>query len=293
MQWSRYRREGVVEWGVWLDEELFSLESLDDGLNPSQLLTSDPVALLQHLRRRRSSRVCPVAVERIHFLPPTQPQKILCAGLNYRDHARETGAELPSSPTFFIRFPDTLCGSGEAIPHPVQSDAMDFEGELLVVLGQAVHGKLQRHEALAAVAGYGIFNDISMRDYQFRTSQWTMGKNFPHSGSCGARVTTTDELPEGANNLYLRTEVNGDRLQDGNTADLIFDVAALIQTLAEVMPLHPGDLIATGTPAGVGFARKPPRYLQPGDTIRVEIEGLGVLENPVIPARLDTVERPA
>ena len=284
MQWSRYVRRGVVEWGVWLEEELFSLQSLDETLQPQHLLQEDPKILSRHLRRRRTAHIRSVDPESIRYLPPTSPQKILCAGLNYRDHALESGAELPGAPNFFIRFPDTLCGFGEALPYPAQSEAMDYEGELLVILGRTVHGRVHRREALAAVAGYSIFNDVSLRDYQFRTSQWTLGKNFPNSGPCGPRVTTPEELPEGARGLYLRTEVDGDVLQDGNTADLLFDVATLIQALAEVTPLHPGDLVATGTPAGVGFARKPPRFLQPGNLVRVEIEGLGFLENRVVPA---------
>jgi len=284
VQWSRYLREGVVEWGVWLQDELFSLQSLDDTAHPLQLLGEEPVALSQHLRRRRRAQLRPVDPESIRFLPPTEPRKILCAGLNYRDHVRETGAEMPTAPNFFIRFPDTLCGCGDALPYPLPSHSVDFEGELLVIVGQRLEGKVDRQAALAAVAGYSIFNDISMRDYQFRTSQWTLGKNFSNSGPCGPRVTTPDELPEGASGLYLRTQVNGDLLQDGNTADMIFDVAELLQCLAEVLTLHPGDLVATGTPAGVGFARKPPRFLQPDDRIRVEIEGLGVLENRMIGA---------
>ncbi len=172
-------------------------------------------------------------------------------------------------------------GHGEALQIPPGFDSFDYEGELAVVMGQSLYGSVDREEALAAVAGYTLFNDGSLRELQFRASQWTLGKNCPASGSCGPWVCTPDELPLGAHGLGIQTRVNGELLQHGNTGQMIFAVADLLTTLAAALPLGPGDLIATGTPAGVGFARTPPRFLRPGDRCEIEIEGLGKLSNPV------------
>ena len=220
----------------------------------------------------------PSAVE---FLPPIErPGKILCVGLNYRAHAAEAEAQVAAVPEIFARFANTLVGHDAAILLPQQSQQLDYEGELVAVIGRggrAVAGK----DALGHVAGYAVFNDASVRDYQFRTKQWTMGKNFDRTGAFGPWLVTADELPAGAAGLRLTTTLNGAVVQQGSTADLIFDVASLVEYLSGAMTLEPGDLIVTGTPAGVGFARKPPLWMRAGDRIEVEIERIGRLSNPI------------
>ncbi len=282
MRWSRFVEHGQEKLGIWRDGGLLHLGDLDPALHPGHLLmASSAVAAhlawrLHHLRGIRL--VDPASVR---FLPPLLGHRVLCAGLNYRSHAEETGLEIPRYPTFFIRHEDSLAGHGDFLRIPEISAQLDYEGELAVILGRDCHGILDRKGALAAIAGYTVFNDGSIRDYQFRGSQWTLGKNFPASGACGPWVTSAEDLPEGAAGLRIETFVGEERLQSGNTSELIFDVAELVRELARCMVLRAGDLVATGTPSGVGFTRKPPGFLRPGDLCRIEIEGVGVLENPV------------
>ena len=221
------------------------------------------------------------AEESIHYLPPiVNPQKILCVGLNYRDHAAEGTFEVPEYPVFFSRFSHTLVGHKQPIINPKVSDKFDYEGELAVIIGKKAH-HAKKENALDVVAGYSIFQDGSVRDYQRRTHQWTLGKNFDATGGFGPEIVTADELPQGGKGLKLTTTLNGKTMQDGNTKDCIFDVPTLIEALTETMTLLPGDVIITGTPAGVGFAQKPPRYLKAGDVCTITIEGIGTLTNPV------------
>jgi len=217
----------------------------------------------------------------LEFLPPlARPSKILCVGLNYRDHSTETGMKLPEYPTIFARFPSCLLGHGRPIAKPKLSDQLDFEGELAAVIGKRAR-KVAKESALEYVAAYSLFNDASLRDFQLRTTQWTMGKNFDGTGAFGPWLVTADELPPGAAGLRLTTRLNGRTVQDGSTSDMIFSVGDLVFLLSQVMTLEPGDLIITGTPAGVGMARKPPLYMKAGDVCEVEIEGIGTLRNPV------------
>ncbi|HRP23943.1 MAG TPA: fumarylacetoacetate hydrolase family protein [Rhodocyclaceae bacterium] len=219
--------------------------------------------------------------DRIRYLPPIErPSKIVCVGLNYADHTRESPYEQPSYPTFFPRFASSLIAHGDALVRPSVSEQFDFEGELAVIIG--VGGRhIDRAKALEHVAGYSIFNEGSVRDFQFLSPQWTVGKNFDGTGAFGPVFVTADELPPGASGLRLQTRLNGEIVQDGNTADMIFDVANLISTLSVAITLEPGDVIVTGTPAGIGWARKPPLFMRPGDVCSVEIEGIGTLINPV------------
>lgn len=220
-------------------------------------------------------------LEAIDFLPPVPyPQKILCVGLNYRDHAAEGGKPVPDYPVFFSRFSHTLVGHNHALIRPKASDKFDYEGELAVIIGKKAH-HLTKENALEAVAGYSIFHDGSIRDFQVRTPQWTLGKNFDATGGFGPEIVTRDELPEGAHGLSLVTKLNNEVLQNGNTADCVFDVATLLVTLTEVMTLVPGDVIITGTPAGVGFARNPRKFMKAGDVCEITIEGIGTLRNTV------------
>jgi len=218
----------------------------------------------------------------ISYLPPlVRPSKILCIGLNYRDHSSETGLKLPDYPAVFARFPSCLVGHGQPLVKPAVSDQFDYEGELVAVIGRRVR-KVSREEAPDFVAGYSAFNEASVRDFQMRTSQWTVGKNFDGSGAFGPWLVTPEELPPGARGVRIRTRLNGQTVQDGNTSDMVFDVADLVSILSRTMTLEPGDVLVTGTPSGVGMARKPPLFMKPGDVCEVEIEGIGILRNPVI-----------
>jgi len=216
------------------------------------------------------------------WLPPIpRPPKILCIGLNYRSHAEELGMAIPEHPIVFARWPASLVGHEAPLVRPKASQQFDYEAELAAVIG--IGGRfISRARALDHVAGYAVFNDGSLRDIQFQTSQWTLGKNFDASGAFGPEIVTADELPPGAAGLAVRCRLNGETVQDGNTDDLIFDVAQLIEEISAVMTLEPGDVIATGTPPGVGVGRRPQLFMKPGDLCEMEIEGIGILRNPVI-----------
>lgn len=216
-----------------------------------------------------------------YFVPPVAPSsRILCVGLNYTDHAKEGNQPIPETPVFFTRFPSSFVGHRASLIAPRLSTKYDYEGELAVVIGKPGRHIL-RENALEHVLGYTIGFDGSVRDYQKRASQWTLGKNFDDSGALGPEIVTADELPAGARGLAIQTRLNGEVMQDGTTADMIFDISTLLATLSEVMTLQPGDILLTGTPAGVGFVRKPPVYLTDGDSVEVSIEGIGTLSNSV------------
>lgn len=218
------------------------------------------------------------------LLPPIlDAQKYICLGLNYVDHAAESPYEKPAYPVLFARFPTSFVGAGQALVRGPQSEQFDYEGELVAIIGRTARN-VSRARALDYVAGYSIFNDGSFRDYQFKTHQWTVGKNFDASGSFGPEFVTADEVPPGARGLRLRTTLNGTVMQDASTDDMIFDVATTIETITEVITLVPGDVLIMGTPAGVGFARKPPVFMRPGDRCEVTIDGLGTLANPIVAA---------
>jgi len=217
----------------------------------------------------------------VRLLPPVPvPPKILCVGLNYDDHLEESGLKKPSYPEIFARFATSLIPHQEPIRRPHESIALDYEAELAVVIGKPGR-RIPEEQALDHVAGYSLFNDATVRDFQLRTPQWTMGKNFDGTGSFGPWLVTPDAVPPGASGLRIQGRLNGSVMQDARTDHLIFSVATLIAMISVAMSLERGDVIITGTPGGVGAARKPPVYMQPGDIFEVEIEGLGVLTNPV------------
>lgn len=209
------------------------------------------------------------------------PPKIFCIGLNYLDHAAESPyKDTPTYPAVFPRYATSLIAHGQPIIRPQVSEQLDFEGELVAIIGKGGR-HIKKGDALQHVAGYSIFNEGSVRDYQFKSPQWTIGKNFDSTGAFGPVLVTSDELPAGAHGLKIETRLNGVVMQDGNTADLIFPVAELVATLSEAITLQPGDVIVTGTPAGIGWARKPPVFMKDGDVCEIEIDGIGVLRNPV------------
>ncbi len=215
------------------------------------------------------------------YLPPIgQPPKIICVGLNYIDHASESPYEKPDYPVLFLRVATSLVGHGAPMIRPQCSEQFDYEGEMVAVIGTGGR-HISRASALDHVAGYSVFNDGSVRDYQFKSPQWTSGKNFDGSGGFGPDFVTADELPAGGKGLRLTTKLNGQLVQDANTNDLIFPVDEIVAVASEVMTLEPGDLLVTGTPAGVGAFRKPPLWMKDGDTCDVEVEGVGLLSNPI------------
>jgi acylpyruvate hydrolase len=217
----------------------------------------------------------------VRILPPVpKPPKILCVGLNYNDHLAESGLKQPVYPEIFARFATGLIAHREPIRRPRESSALDYEAELAVVIGRGGR-RIPHDRALDHVAGYSLFNDATIRDFQLRTPQWTMGKNFDATGAFGPWLVTPDAVPPGADRLRIQGRLNGRVMQDARTDQLIFNVPTLITTISVAMSLEPGDVIITGTPGGVGAARKPPVFMQPGDVFEVEIGGLGVLSNPV------------
>ena len=213
--------------------------------------------------------------------PLRSPEKVLAIGLNYRDHARESGAELPTSPLLFAKTPNSIVGPDDEIRWAAgDSSEVDYEAELAVVIGTRAR-RVRLEDALQHVLGYTCCNDVSARDAQFADGQWTRGKSFDCFCPLGPWIVTADEIPD-PQALAVRCRVNGEVLQDGTTADMVFAVDELISRLSQVMTLEPGDVIATGTPVGVGFARTPPVFLRDGDVVEIDIEGIGVLRNSVV-----------
>ena len=212
-------------------------------------------------------------------------EKILCVGINYLGHIKETGREPPEHPVLFTRFADSFVGHDQAIVRPAVSNDLDYEGELAVVIGKpAWH--VSRERALEHVAGYTCCNEGSIRDFQFHTIQFTAGKNFYRSGSLGPWLLTADEQPD-PGQFHLQTRINGDVLQDAPVSDLCFDIPQLIEYCSIWTPLGTGDIIVTGTPGGVGRVRKPPIWMKPGDTVEVDIRGLGTLRNSIVDESTD------
>jgi len=216
------------------------------------------------------------------FAPVPRPGKIVCIGLNYRDHAQESGLAVPTTPVIFSKFSSCVIAPGEPVVVPTTSEKVDYEAELAVVIGR--HAKhVSADRAYDYVLGYTAFNDVTARDFQFGDGQWQRGKSCDTFAPMGQAIVTTDEIPE-PHTLRITMTVNGTVMQDSNTNQLIFRVPELIEFITKSISLEPGDVIATGTPAGVGFARKPPVFLKPGDAMEVEIERIGGLGNPIVAA---------
>lgn len=209
----------------------------------------------------------------------TRPGKIICVGLNYAHHIREMGRELPQYPTLFAKFPEALIGAYDDVVLPSASEAIDWEAELAVVVGATVR-HADHAAAESAIAGYAVLNDVTVRDWQYRTTQWLQGKTFQATTPLGPELVTPDEAGTG---LDLSCTVDGEQVQTANTADLVFSPVELVAYISTIVTLNPGDLIATGTPGGVGHARKPPRYLQPGAVLTTSISGLGECRNTCVP----------
>jgi 2-keto-4-pentenoate hydratase/2-oxohepta-3-ene-1,7-dioic acid hydratase in catechol pathway len=260
-QWRGWRR-GEAGWPGSLDEAFAAGARLDD---LAAALAGGPEV--------RETEVTPMP-------PLCRPPKILCIGLNYADHTKESPYEQPPYPTVFARFSSSLVGHGQPVFRPRASEQLDYEGELAAVIGRGGR-HIAKEQALEHVAAYSIFNDASIRDYQFKSPQWTVGKNFDATGAFGPVLVTADELPPGAVGLRLETRLNGQTVQAADTRDMLFDVATLVALLSDTMTLEPGDVIVTGTPAGTGMGRKPPLWMRAGDVVEVEVENIGVLRNPI------------
>jgi 2,4-diketo-3-deoxy-L-fuconate hydrolase len=216
------------------------------------------------------------------FAPVPRPGKIVCIGLNYRDHAAELGMALPETPTIFSKFPSCVIAPGEPVVRPIGCEKLDFEAELAVVIGRRA-ARVSAGRAYDYVLGYTAFNDVTARDFQFGDVQWQRGKSCDTFAPMGQTIVTTDELPD-PHTLGVTLRVNGTVMQDSNTSQMIFGVPELIEFITRSITLEPGDVIATGTPAGVGYGRTPPAFVQPGDVMEVVIEGIGRLGNPVVAA---------
>lgn len=222
------------------------------------------------------------AEDGLKFLPPLRrPTKILCVGLNFKDHSKESNFEQPDYPTMFLRLNTSLVAHNAPIVRPRVSDSLDYEGEIAVVLGKGGR-HIRKEDALSHVAGYALFNDASVREYQFKTPQWTMGKNFDGTGAFGPDFVTADELPPGVKGLRLETRLNGEVVQSASTDDMVFDVETLIVLLSEALTLEAGDVIVSGTPSGVGWARNPRLLMRHGDVCEVSVAGIGTLRNEII-----------
>jgi 2-keto-4-pentenoate hydratase/2-oxohepta-3-ene-1,7-dioic acid hydratase in catechol pathway len=248
-----------------------------------QLFQLGPTALQAVARAASRPDAVKVDVGAARLLPPVpDPPKIICLGLNYRDHAAESGAPIPKEPVLFSKYATSLIGAGEPIVLPPVSKEVDYEAELVVVVGKRGRPRNEQ-EAREYVAGYTVGHDVSARDWQLKKDQkqWMVGKTFDTFAPTGPVLVTPDEVPD-PHRLAIRLRLNGQTMQDSNTSQMIFSVPAVLAYLAQVLTLEPGDLIFTGTPPGVGFARKPQVFLKAGDVVEVEIEGLGVLRNPVV-----------
>jgi acylpyruvate hydrolase len=222
-----------------------------------------------------------VPYEGLHFLPVIpNPSKIICLGLNYAAHAAEGGHDRPTYPSIFMRGANSLTGHLQPIIRPLASEQLDYEAEMVAVVGKTGR-HVKEADALDMIAGYSIFNEGSVREFQRKTSQWSIGKNFDQTGGFGPDFITADEMPPGGAGLRIQSRLNGEIMQDDNTDNMLFPVAETIAILTECLTLQPGDVIVTGTPSGVGHAHTPPVWMKDGDVCEIEIEGMGVLRNPI------------
>lgn len=276
MRLASFERDGMPSFGIVTDSGIIDLGERVNAVNLAEAIAAGTDAL-----GRFAGEAADVPLGEVTWLPVIpRPGKILGIGLNYRDHAAETGAEITQYPTIFVRFPESIVGHGQPLVRPKASFRYDYEGELAVIIGKPAR-HVPRDEALGYVAGYTCFNDGTIRDWQGHTRQFTPGKNFVATGAMGPWMVTADEIPDPAG-LSLMTRLNGETVQDGSTGDMIFDIPALIEYISTFTRLMPGDVIATGTPAGVGYRRDPRLYVKAGDQVEIEIGGIGTLANPVV-----------
>jgi len=283
MKLATFKTQNETRLGLIVDEQLIDLSPFLPTQASLRSVLEDKIDLSAVTKKALSSDAerRPLNEATLAPLVP-EPGKFICLGLNYFDHAKEGGREKPDYPWFFYRGKSSLMGDKANGVLPKISHKLDFEAELAVVIGATVPRHTKEADALQYVFGYSCFNDISVRDYQKRTPQWTIGKNFDSTGAFGPVLVTADELPQGAKGLSICSRLNGQVMQNANTSDMIWSVAETIALLSEVMTLEAGDVIAMGTPAGVGQARDPQVWMKAGDVIEVEIEGIGTLKTPIV-----------
>jgi 2-keto-4-pentenoate hydratase/2-oxohepta-3-ene-1,7-dioic acid hydratase in catechol pathway len=275
---ASYISNGQAGFGVVDDDGLIDCSVRGVGQSVKQALAA---GALEQIRAIADGAKADLAIDEVRLLPPVvQPGKIFCIGVNYRKHVREMGRDLPEYPWVFTRSADSLVGHRDNMIRPAVSEQFDFEGELAIVIGKTAH-RVGADAALDHVAGYCCLNDGSIRDFQRHSGQFTAGKNFWRSGAMGPWLVTADEVGDPAA-LQLETRLNDQVMQSAATSDLIFDIPTLIEYCSTFARLEPGDVIASGTPGGVGAARKPPLWLKAGDTIEVTISGIGTLTNAVV-----------
>ena len=266
--------------GLW-DGAYIDLNAADPELSSSvrEILATGGLDRAREAVARGRVRYSPETATLLAPVP--DPRKIVCLGLNYRDHAAESGMEPPEEPVLFSKYPSSLIGHGASILLPASSDEVDFEAELVVVIGKPGRD-IEQEDAMEHVAGYTVGHDVSARDWQLRKpgKQWMAGKTFDTFAPTGPALVTKDEVPD-PHDLGIRLRLNGETMQDSSTSQLIFRIDYIVAYLSRIFTLEPGDLIFTGTPPGVGMARTPPVWLRPGDVAEVEIDGLGRLRNPV------------
>ncbi|QIE30031.1 putative protein YisK (plasmid) [Caballeronia sp. SBC1] len=280
MKLASFRVNGRSSFGIVDGDQLIDTSpiSAEVGTTLKQAIASQSLSAIAQWAESTTERLSIEAVDMLPVIP--DPGKILCVGINYHAHVKETGRALPEYPMIFTRFADSQCGHRGALVRPPESNQLDFEGELAVIIGRYAH-RVPAARALEHIAGYSCYNDGSIRDWQRHTIQFTPGKNFPSTGAFGPWLVTADEIGD-PSNLSLITRLNGTVMQSANTSDLIFSIEKLVEYCSSFTALQPGDVIITGTPGGVGAFREPPVWLTPGDTIEVEISRIGILSNTII-----------
>jgi len=282
MRFTTFHHNGQDRLGLIDGDQVIDLNQAQPQVNADlRLALKSGVDLTAAAKAALASSAARLPMASLQLAPMIpEPGKIICLGLNYFDHAKEGGRDKPEYPWFFLRSASSLLAPNAKAIRPRVSERFDYEAELAVVIGKTVkHATMDN--ALDAVFGYSCFNDISVRDYQKKTPQWTIGKNFDQTGGFGPVLVSADELPPGATDLRIQSRLNGQIMQDANTRDMIWGVAETITLLTECLTLEPGDLIIMGTPAGVGQARTPPVWMKHGDTIEIEIEHIGLLHNTI------------
>jgi 2-keto-4-pentenoate hydratase/2-oxohepta-3-ene-1,7-dioic acid hydratase in catechol pathway len=284
MRLISFRNGSRLGAGILRGDDVLPLSSFGYSDALAFLSAGEPARTQVTAALRDSSTVDLLPLASIHLLTPIlHPPKILCVGLNYRDHAIEAKMEIPKVPTIFVKLSNALIGPGAPIVLPAVTQQVDYEAEFAFVIGRG--GKhISRDCWRDHVFGYTILNDVSARDIQLATSQWTLGKSLDTFAPVGPHIVTADEVPD-PHSLDIRLSICGETLQHSNTRELIFGIPELIEYISHILPLEPGDIISTGTPSGVGLGRKPPRWLRPGEEVVIEIQKIGTLRNPVVAER--------